>query len=305
VSTGSASTADRARCLRARALGAALAAGVALAAAAAHAETTPPPPRADGFVRMLLDLGLGEEAGREARRLVLERGPEALEPETLFRAGTTLALEGRAAEAVPLLIQAADGAADPRLADRWQLAAGVALLRARSFPHATHLFARVEAFGADEATRARATRLRCMGEVLALHGASARACLRELPGGPGARPREVDDLVGELEISEGTRAVVGGVLSGLVPGLGQLTAGHPGDASLALLVNGAWGVGVYLLVADGAFFDAALLGLGVGVRYYLGNINNGAQAWRDAAERRRAAASARLLRLLGGGAGPP
>jgi hypothetical protein len=173
------------------------------------------------------------------------------------------------------------------------------LLRARSFPHAVHVFARVEAFGADEATRAFATRLRCVAEVLAHDGAAARACIAGLPGGAGPRAGELDELVRAIEIDVHARGIVGGALSAVVPGLGQLTAGNPGDAALALLVNGGFATAVYFLIADGAVADAALVGLGLGLRYYFGNIHNGAEAWRAAAERKRDRASVRLIRILG------
>ena len=84
-----------------------------------------------------------------------------------------------------------------------------------------------------------------------------------------------------------------------MPGLGQRTGGNPGDALLALAVNGGFGTAVYFLLADWAVADAGLLGLGLGFRYYLGNIHNGAEAWRAAADRKRAASSQRLIRLLG------
>jgi TM2 domain-containing membrane protein YozV len=254
-------------------------------------------PRAEGFVDMLIDLDLPVEAAREARRLMLVGGPDALSARAAFRVGMGLALAGEPGEAVFFLAQATAATDDPARADRWQLATGVALLRARSFPHAAHLFARVEAFGADAATRDRATRLRCIGEILARDGPAARTCISGLPAARHAG--ELEDRLAALEIDAHRRAVIGGILSALIPGLGQLTAGNPGDAFLALAVNGAWATAVYLLIADGALFDASLLGLGVGVRYYIGNIRNGAEAWRAAAESRRAAASERLVRLVG------
>jgi hypothetical protein len=262
------------------------------------AEPAKEPAKSDRFVGALLRLGLGDEAGIEAHRLLLENGPEALTPETTYRVGMALALAGKPEQAVPLLQQAAADTIDPTRADQIELTTGVVLLRARSFPHAVHVFARVEAFGADEATRAFATRLRCVAEVLAHDGAAARACIAGLPGGlrPGT---ELDELVRTIELEVHTRAIVGGTLSAVVPGLGQLTAGNPGDAAVALLVNGGFATAIYFLVADGAIADAALVGLGLGLRYYLGNIHNGAEAWRAAAERKRDRAEARLLRILG------
>jgi len=253
----------------------------------------------EGFVNMLLELGLPAEAGLEARRLIFENGPDAIAPQTAFQLGMALALDYRAEEAVPFLSAAAAATDDPVRADQWQLATGVVLLRTKAFPHAVHVFSRVEAFGADGPTRAFATRLRCIAEVLAYDGAAARACVRELPPADAPRAAQVDDLLSDLELNARLRGWVGGVLSGLVPGLGQATGGHPGDGLLALAVNGGFGAAVYLLIADGAVADASLLGFGLGLRYYLGNIHNGAEAWRGAAERRRAAAAERLIRLLG------
>lgn len=255
--------------------------------------------KSDRFVGDLLRLGLGDEAALEAHRLLLENGPEALAPETTYRVGMALAVSGKPDQAVPFLEQAAAGTTDPTRADQIDLTTGVVLLRARSFPHALHVFARVEAFGADQATRAFATRLRCVAEVLAHDGAAARACIGELPGGAGPPRGELDELVRTIEMDVRARGIIGGTLSALVPGLGQLTAGNPGDGALALLVNGGVGAAVYFLIADGALADAALVGLGLGVRYYLGNIHNGAEAWRAAAARKRDRASARLIRILG------
>lgn len=258
------------------------------------------PARADDFVSSLLRLGLSHEAGWEARRLTNENGPEAIAPQTAYRVGMALALDGRPDEAAPFLTDAAAATEDPRRADEWELAAGVVLLRAHAYPHALHLFARVEELGVDDRTRAFATRLRCVAEVLSGDAAGARACLAALPAG-AANPGQVRDLLDALDVNPRRRAIVGGVLSTVVPGLGQLTAGQPGDALLALLVNGGFGVAVGFLLADGAVADASLVGLGLGLRYYLGNIQHGAAAWRAAAEQRRARAADRLIRLLGRG----
>jgi TM2 domain-containing membrane protein YozV len=276
----------------------ALAAALTVLAAARGASGAEPGQEAR-FVGDLLRLGLGDEAGIEAHRLLLENGPEALTPETTYRVGMALAVAGKPDQAVPFLEQAAAATADPTRADQIDLTTGVVLLRARSFPHAVHVFARVEAFGADEATRAFATRLRCVAEVLAHDGAAARACIAELPGGTGPPKGELDGLLRTIEINVHARGIVGGALSVVIPGLGQLTAGNPGDAGLALLVNGGFATAVYFLIADGAIGDAALVGLGLGLRYYFGNIHNGAEAWRAAAERQRDRASERLIRILG------
>jgi hypothetical protein len=289
----------RCRLERGRRRALALAGALAVLVGARAALAAEPPGKGDRFVGDLVRLGLGDEAGIESRRLLLENGPDALAPETTFRVGMALAVDGKPDQAVPFLEQAAAATADPTRADQIDLATGVVLLRARSFPHAVHVFARVEAFGADEGTRTFATRLRCVAEVLAHDGAAARACIAELPGGVGPPRGELDQLIRTIEIDVHTRGIVGGALSAIIPGLGQATAGNPGDAALALLVNGGFATAVYLLIADGAFADAALVGLGLGLRYYFGNIHNGAEAWRAAAERKRDRAAERLIRILG------
>jgi hypothetical protein len=299
VPTSGASIPDRRARRPGRWPGALALAGALAVLGGARAAAGAEPGKGDRFVGELLRLGLEDEAGIEAHRLLLENGPEALVPETSYRVGMALAVGGKPDQAVPFLEQAAAATADPTRADQIDLTTGVVLLRARSFPHAVHVFARVEAFGADEATRAFATRLRCVAEVLAHDGAAARACISGLPGGAGPPQGELDELVRAIEIDVHARGIVGGALSAVVPGLGQLTAGNPGDAALALLVNGGFATAVYFLIADGAIADAALVGLGLGLRYYFGNIHNGAEAWRAAAERRRDRASVRLIRILG------
>ena len=266
--------------------GAWLAIGAARAALAAE-----PAQPGELFVGRLLRLGLSDEAGSEARRLTLENGSDALATDTAYRVGMALAIDGKPSQAVSFLEQAAGATEEPKRADQIQLATGVVLLRAREFPHALHVFARVEAFGDDERTRTFATRLRCVAEVMARDGAAARACIAALP--PGAVPRDaaLDDLVRALEVNVHARLIAGGILSALLPGLGQATGGEPGDGLLALVVNGGFATAVYFLIADGSLASASLLGLGVGLRYYFGNIHNGAQAWRATAERKRDQAS--------------
>ncbi|HSS37924.1 MAG TPA: hypothetical protein VLT58_04070, partial [Polyangia bacterium] len=259
------------------------------------AERAPPTPGPD-FVATLLRLGLSREAGWEARRLTAEGGPEAIAAQTAYDVGMALAVDGEPEQAAPFLSDAAAAVEDPARSDEWQLAAGVVLLRARAYPHALHLFTRVEEFGANDNTRAFAGRLRCVAEVLALDAAAARACVAALPAGAG----RVDELIDTLQIQPRHRAIWGGVLSAVLPGLGQATAGRGADGAMALLVNGGFGVGVAFLLADGAVADAALLGLGLGLRYYLGNIEHGAAAWRAAAEQRRTRAAQHLIRIVGG-----
>lgn len=281
---------------RARVAGLLLAAVALLGGGTARA--APAPGRDDPrFVGFLLDLGLAAEAAREITRLSRLGGAHAPADDQVFRAGLRLAAAGQAADAAALLVQAAAEADDPGVADQRHLVAGVVLLKAGAFPQAVQTFSRLEAFASTEAVAAQARRLRCIGHVFARDTGAARLCVPELISG-SRDPEAASDLFDVLEIDSGRRAIVGGVLSALLPGLGQATAGEVGDGALALLVNGAWGLGVYLLVREAAILDAVLVAAGVGFRYYLGNIRNGAEAWRSAAETRRQAAAEDLMRRL-------
>jgi hypothetical protein len=295
MTTGTASSPERrARLAAALAVLAALACAPRVAAAGDDIGS-------DALVRLLLRLGLPGEAAIEAKREMLVGGEQAVAPRTAFEIGMKLALAGDAGRAAPFLIQAAAAAEDATTADRWNLAGGVALLRAGAIPQALHAFLRVETFGATEASRRDAARLACIAQVMSRDAAAARACLRALAAPGAALSEETEDAISDLELRPGRRAVVGGILSAIIPGLGQATAGHPGDAFLALLVNGGWGAATYFLLADGAYLDAALISLGVGFRYYAGNINNGAAAWRAAAQRRQEEAGRTLIQRLGAG----
>jgi hypothetical protein len=262
------------------------------------APSTRPPAKQD-LLSTLLRLGLSHEAGWEARRLTVENGPEAISPEAAYQVGMGLALDGRPDEAAPFLADAAAATEDPRRADQLQLAAGVVLLRARAFPHAMHLFTRVEEFGLDEPTRAFATRLRCIAQILSGDGDAARACLASLPPGASPPAAATAQLLDTLQINPHRHAIAGGILSALLPGLGQATAGRPGDGLLALGLNGGLTAATVALILDGSSGSALLVGLGIGLRYYLGNIQNGAAAWRVDAEQQRERAAQRLVRLLG------
>ena len=87
---------------------------------------------------------------------------------------------------------------------------------------------------------------------MAHDGAAARACIAALPAGAVPRDAPLDDLVRALEVNVHARAIAGGILSALLPGLGQATGGDPGDGLLALVVNGGFATAVYFLIADGS-----------------------------------------------------
>lgn len=65
--------------------------------------------------------------------------------------------------------------------------------------------------------------------------------------------------------------VVAGLLSGLLPGSGQLYNGRPGDALLALLLNGAFVVGIIEAVQHDAPAVAGVLGF-FQAGWYIGNV---------------------------------
>ncbi|MGI5860914.1 MAG: hypothetical protein ACOX6T_02535 [Myxococcales bacterium] len=171
----------------------------------------------------------------------------------------------------------------------------MAMLKAGASPLALQTLGRLEAFGASERTRSKARWLGCIGQVCARNSEASASCVRALLG----QDAWAEELLEDLELDVELRSVIGGALSALVPGLGQLTGGNPADAALALLVNGGWMVGVVALALHGMAWDAGLLGAGFGLRYYTGNIHNGAEAWRARAEARRQRASEQLLMLLG------
>jgi tetratricopeptide (TPR) repeat protein len=78
------------------------------------------------------------------------------------------------------------------------------------------------------------------------------------------------------EVSDGEQLsrkspVVAGLLSGLLPGSGQLYNGRPGDALLALLLNGVFVVGIIEAVQQDAPAIAGVLGF-FEAGWYVGNI---------------------------------
>ena len=250
------------------------------------------------FVSYLMDLGLYPEAGAEARRLIVSGALDEYPSPELSRMATVMAANGELMTAYALMEAAMAGSRDEAFVAETSLAAAVLLLKLRSYPRAIHILARLEAFSEDEAIRARAWQLRCIGHAYAGDTEATRDCAGELEVKGPEEQEMVEDLLKRLAVDPSRRAIVGGALSAIVPGLGQLTAGEPLDAALAMLLNGAIGAGTYLLLVDGAIFDASLLIMAVGLRYYVGNIQNGASAWRRRAHSRREEASEILMDLF-------
>ncbi|HSM92204.1 MAG TPA: hypothetical protein VLT47_04900 [Anaeromyxobacteraceae bacterium] len=264
---------------------------------AARAAAAPPPPDA-GFPAYLLGLGFAPEAAHELERLALAGADDPALADVAATVGARLAREGRPAEAARALRLAAEGAADPVLADQRRLALATVLFRAGAWAQGADVLSRVEAFGTSAGARERARRLLCVGQVLSLQAAPARACVGDLVPPGDARGAQAARMLDRLSIDPERRAVVGGILSGILPGLGQATGGDPLDGGTALLVNGGWEAGSTLLALDGLYVDATLLAVGVGLRYYLGNVHRGAAAWRGAAQRTREAAARELARMV-------
>jgi hypothetical protein len=241
-----------------------------------------------GFAEGLAAWGLAPEAAAEARRLDVAGALAAMPPQRLHDLGLGLAEAGEAAQGAWLLGLAVAGTETE--AEPWQMHQAVAELAAGAYPAAVRDLLLIESFAEAAETREQARTLRCIAHLRALDSQAARACLASLPWAAASAA----DLA-ELDLDPEQRSWVGGSLSALLPGLGQTTGGHPGDGALALLVNGAWGTGCGFLLADRAWVDASLLGLGFGLRYYIGNIQHGAEAWRLRAVERQRRASERLI----------
>ncbi len=273
-------------------------AALACAGSVAASEPAAAPDRDAGFAAFLLDVGLPEEAGEELERLAVAEVEGERLAEVALRAGNELARAERLDAAARALTLSASRTTDPARADDRRLAAASVLLRARRYASAIEAISRVEAFGADDGVRERARRLLCIGHLLVGTRGPARECVLALVPPDDARRARVEGLVDRLSIDPASRARIGGALSALVPGMGQVTGGEAGDGALALVVNGAWMAGTVLLAGDGLWVDATLVSVGVGLRYYVGNVQHGARAWRLSAERTRSEAARELARLV-------
>jgi tetratricopeptide (TPR) repeat protein len=253
-----------------------------------------------GFVALLRRAGLPREAAAEVRRQDKLDGAPDESGDQLVDLGLELAAAGELAPAIEMLDMAVGRTDDAALGDDRRLVLGTLLLKQGSYPSAQRTFEKVLAFSSDAPARARAERLACIGSLWGLDPEPARACVpRLLPGSlsPQAR-RRVDHDLDTLAASDSWRGWVGGTLSVVLPGLGQLTSGEPLDALLALLVNGGGGVGAVAIAIGGDLVDAIVLALAVVSRYYWGNVEHGADDWKAVGEHRKRRAADRLMRLL-------
>jgi tetratricopeptide (TPR) repeat protein len=277
-----------------------------LASSPASATAVEPPlnPEGAGFVSLLRQAGLYREAAGEVLRQNELSGAPELDADLLFGLGLDLARTGSVPAAISVVELAVARTQDAALNDDRQLILGTLHLKEGSYPAAERVFTKVETFSADALARARAERLACVGSLWSLDADPARQCVPKLisiAGSVSARAqREAERQLDELGASDAWRGWLGGILSGILPGLGQATAGEPLDGLVALLVNGGWGVGVVAVSLGGDVVDGALLLVAVLTRYYWGNIQHGAADWTAATERSKRRAADALMRLIAG-----
>lgn len=269
---------------------------------ACSARAAPLNPEGAGFVSLLRRAGLYDEAAREvARQNELSGAPE-LDGDLLFGLGLDLAGSGSVPAAIRVVELAVARTEEAVANDDRQLVLGTLHLKEGSYPAAERLFTKVQAFSANPAMRARAERLACVGNLWSLDAEPAKQCVPKALGQATTlserAQREATRQLEEIGANDGWRSWVGGILSGILPGLGQATAGEPLDGLVALIVNGGFGVGVVAVSLGGDIVDGALLLLAVLSRYYWGNVQHGAADWTAVGERHKRHAADALMRLL-------
>ena len=118
--------------------------------------------------------------------------------------------------------------------------------------------------------------------------------VRDLPAGvqPSART-----LGGRYRAAQGTSPALAGVLSGLLPGAGQVYAGSWQAAAVTLVLNGLFVTATVELVRDARYFTAAAAGTAASF-FYVGGIMNAVDLARRRNERASAPHAEALERLL-------
>lgn len=271
----------------------ALAALLAPVAAPSRAQQPPAPPAPAEFAAYLAELGLHRQAVDELQRLDLQGQPQWHARTLGYGYGARLLRAGLAAEAAEVLTASGETDADPQRAERQKPLLALALARSGQVARAVAILSRLETFGATAEQRGQALAIRCMVHLSAAEADQGGPCARQLLG-PAADPAALADLHTDVE----SQAFWHGAASALLPGLGQSLGGQWADAGAAVLVNGGLGYSTWSLAADGLYVDSALLGLGLTIRYYIGNIEHGAAAGRQAALKRRLRGARRLADLL-------
>lgn len=263
-------------------------------ASAATAQT------AEGFVHYLAALGMHRQAVDELQRLDLQGQPQWHANGLSYGYGARLLQGGLAAQAAEVLAAASETDADPQRAQSQQTLLALALARTGQTAQAVAILSRLETFGATSQRRAQALAIRCMVHLSAAEAEMGTPCVRQLLG-PAADLQAIADLNTDVE----SRAFWHGAASAILPGLGQALGGQWSDSGAAFLVNGGLGYATWSLAADALYLDATLLGLGLTARYYIGNIQKGADAGRAAAQRRKLDGARRLADQLSGAAVAP
>jgi tetratricopeptide (TPR) repeat protein len=274
-----------------------LAPGRAVAASAPY-----PNPEGAGFVALLRKAGLYGEAATEVQRQNELSGAADLDADLLFGLGLDLARVGNVTNAIRVVELAVARTQDAALNDDRQLTLGTLHLKEGSYPAAERVFNKVQAFSFEPLVRARAERLACVGSLWSLDAEPASQCVPKLLGNSISERarREAKRQLDALGASDGWRGWFGGILSAIVPGLGQATAGEPLDGLVALIVNAGWGAGVVASALGGDIVDASLLLVAVLSRYYWGNVQHGSADWTAVGERRKRRAADALMRLIAG-----
>jgi hypothetical protein len=150
------------------------------------------------FASLLSELGLVEEAVGELERQLLAGGKPAPIGELAARLGLTLAAADQPAAAARALTLAADQDPEGERGDRLRLTLGVIQLRAGRAPEALQLLARLEAFGATPALRARAHHLGCVAHLQVRDAGEGSACVPALLAGDPARLAAARPLLARL-----------------------------------------------------------------------------------------------------------
>ena len=255
---------------------------------------------AEGFVHYLAALGMHRQAVDELQRLDLQGQPQWHADGLGYGYGARLLQSGLASQAAEVLAAASETDVDPQRAQSQQTLLALALARTGQTAQAVAILSRLETFGATPQRRAQALAIRCMVHLSAAEADMGTPCVQQLLG-PAADIQAIADLNTDVD----SRAFWHGAASAILPGLGQALGGQWADSGAAFLVNGGLGYATWSLAADALYLDATLLGLGLTVRYYVGNIQKGADAGRAAAQRRKLDGARRLADQLSGAAVAP
>lgn len=250
---------------------------------------------AEGFARYLAQLGLHRQAVGELQRLDLQGRPAWHSDGLGYAYGARLLQGGLPTLAAEVLTATAETDPDSQRAESQQTLLALALARSGHTASAVAILSRLESFADTPRRRVDALAIRCLVHLSAAEADMGIPCTRQLLGA-AADPHALVQFGTDIE----SRAFLHGAASALVPGLGQALGDQWADAGAALIVNGGLGYATWSLAADALYLDATLLGLGLSIRYYVGNIQKGYAAGRAAAQAQKVEAARRLADQLSG-----